>query len=123
MGHGTSHTANVTYTQMQKVMDDLGFKNVFIGTVEGEPADTACEAVIEKVKKAGYKNVILRPLMVVAGDHAQNDMSDLDDPESWASQFTASGAFDAVDCQLAGLGEISPVQDVYIDHVGAVAAR
>lgn len=116
MGHGTSHTANVTYTQMQKVMDDLGFKNVFIGTVEGEPADTACEAVIEKVKKAGYKNVILRPLMVVAGDHANNDMADPEDPESWYSQFTASGAFDKVDCQIKGLGEIPEVQALYVQH-------
>ena len=120
MGHGTSHTASVSYNQMQAQMDELGYKNVFIGTVEGEPEDTACEAVIAKVKDAGYKKVILRPLMVVAGDHANNDMADPDDAESWYSQFTASGNFDSVDCQIAGLGEIPAVQDLYVAHVGAV---
>ena len=120
MGHGTSHTASVSYNQMQAQMDELGYKNVFIGTVEGEPEDTACEAVIAKVKDAGYKNVILRPLMVVAGDHANNDMADPEDPESWYSQFTASGNFDSVDCQIAGLGEIPAVQDLYVAHVAAV---
>ena len=75
MGHGTSHTANITYDQMQTQMENLGFKNAFIGTVEGKPEDTACDKVIEKVKEAGYKNVVLRPLMVVAGDHANNDMA------------------------------------------------
>ena len=58
LGHGTSHTAKVSYSQMQTQMEELGFKNAFIGTVEGEPEDTACEAVIEKVKEAGYKKVI-----------------------------------------------------------------
>ena len=120
MGHGTSHTASVSYNQMQAQMDELGYKNVFIGTVEGEPEDTACEAVIAKVKDAGYKKVILRPLMVVAGDHANNDMADPDDEESWYSQFSASGNFDSVDCQIAGLGEIPAVQDLYVAHVAAV---
>ena len=120
MGHGTSHTANVTYNQMQTVMDELGYKNVFVGTVEGEPEDTACEVVIGKVKDAGFKNVVLRPLMVVAGDHANNDMADPEDPESWFSQFTAAGAFDKVDCQINGLGEIPAVQAIYVAHVKAV---
>ena len=118
MGHGTSHTANVTYDQMQTQMNDLGFTNAFIGTVEGEPEDTACEAVIEKVKEAGYKNVILRPLMVVAGDHANNDMAG-DDADSWKSQFEASGDFDSVDCQIAGLGRIEAVEDLYVEHTKA----
>ena len=118
MGHGTSHTANVTYDQMQTQMNDLGFTNAFIGTVEGEPEDTACEAVIEKVKEAGYKNVILRPLMVVAGDHANNDMAG-DDEDSWKSQFEASGDFDSVDCQIAGLGRIEAVEDLYVEHTKA----
>jgi len=123
MGHGTSHTANVTYDQMQTQMNELGFKNVFIGTVEGEPEDTACAAVIEKIKEAGYKKIILRPLMVVAGDHANNDMADPEDPESWISQFTASGAFDSVECQIAGLGRIDLIQALYVLHTGeAVAA-
>ena len=92
MGHGTSHTANVTYNQMQAQMDALGYKNVFIGTVEGEPEDTECSVVIGKVKEAGFTKVVLRPLMVVAGDHANNDMADPEDEESWISQFTADGA-------------------------------
>ena len=118
MGHGTSHTANVTYDQMQTQMDDLGFTNAFIGTVEGEPEDTACDKVIEKVKEAGFKNVILRPLMVVAGDHANNDMAG-DDEDSWKSQFVASGNFDNVDCQIEGLGRIAAVEDLYVAHTKA----
>ena len=115
MGHGTSHTAKVSYSQMQTQMDTLGYKNVFIGTVEGEPEETACENVIEAVKAAGYKKVILRPLMVVAGDHANNDMAG-DDDDSWKSQFTASGNFDNIDTQIAGLGEIEAIQKIYVEH-------
>lgn len=118
MGHGTSHTAKISYSQMQTQMEKLGYKNVFIGTVEGEPEDTSCEAVIEKVKDAGYKNVILRPLMVVAGDHANNDMAG-DDDDSWKSQFEASKAFDSVETQIAGLGEIADVQQLYVAHTKA----
>ena len=116
MGHGTSHEAAITYDQMQTQMENLGYSNVFIGTVEGKPEDTACTAVIDKVKQAGYKKVVLRPLMVVAGDHANNDMAGKDDPESWYSQFTASGNFDSVDCQIAGLGELPDVQSIYVAH-------
>ena len=118
MGHGTSHTAKISYSQMQSQMNDLGYKNVFIGTVEGEPEDTACVAVIEKIKEAGYKKVVLRPLMVVAGDHANNDMAG-DDEDSWKSQFEASGAFDQIDTQIAGLGEIASIQDLYVAHTKA----
>ena len=91
MGHGTSHTAKISYSQMQTQMEQLGYENVFIGTVEGEPEDTACEAVIEKLKNAGYKKVILRPLMVVAGSHTQ----------------------------IAGLGEIDAIQQLYVAHTQA----
>ena len=118
MGHGTSHSAKVSYSQMASQMAALGYDNVFVGTVEGEPEETACEAVIEAVKAAGYKNVILRPLMVVAGDHANNDMAGADD-DSWKSMFTASGNFDKVDTQIAGLGEIEAVQQIYVDHTKA----
>ena len=118
MGHGTSHTAKVSYSQMQTTMQTLGYDNVFIGTVEGEPEETACENVIEAVKAAGYTKVVLRPLMVVAGDHANNDMAG-EDADSWLSQFEASGAFESVDCQIAGLGEIADVQQIYIDHTKA----
>ena len=119
MGHGTSHAAKVTYSQMQTQMEDLGFNNVFIGTVEGEPEETSCEAVIGKVKEAGYTNVVLRPLMVVAGDHANNDMAG-EDEDSWVSQFVASGAFEKVDTQIAGLGSIPAVQEIYVQHTGEV---
>ena len=118
MGHGTSHTANVTYDQMQTQMEKLEFTNAFIGTVEGEPEDTACDEVINKVKDAGFKKVILRPLMVVAGDHANNDMAG-DDDDSWKSMFEASGDFDEIDCQIEGLGRIDAVEQLYVAHTQA----
>ena len=122
MGHGTSHTAKVSYSQMASQMAELGYDNVFIGTVEGEPEETACENVIAAVKDAGYKKVVLRPLMVVAGDHANNDMAG-DDDDSWKSQFEASGAFDSIDCQIAGLGEIADVQKIYVNHTADAIAN
>lgn len=115
MGHGTSHTAKVSYSQMQTQMGELGYDNVFIGTVEGEPEETACEAVIDAVAQAGYTKVILRPLMVVAGDHANNDMAG-DEEDSWKSIFTASGKFDSVDTQITGLGSIDAIQQLYVAH-------
>ena len=118
MGHGTSHTAKVSYSQMQTTMQTLGYDNVFIGTVEGEPEETSCENVIEAVKAAGYTKVVLRPLMVVAGDHANNDMAGSDE-DSWLSQFNASGDFASVDCQIAGLGEIDAIQQQYVAHTKA----
>lgn len=117
MGHGTAHVAKVTYRQMQTQMIDLGCANVFVGTVEGEPEGTGCEEIIQAVKDAGYKNVILRPLMVVAGDHANNDMAG-EDPDSWKSMFEAAGF--GVEAQIAGLGSIRTVQDLYIAHTQAV---
>lgn len=119
MGHGTSHAAAVTYTQMQTQMEELAYGNVYIGTVEGKPAETACEAVIERIKEAGYQKVVLRPLMVVAGDHANNDMAG-DDDDSWKSQFLASGAFDTVTCQIGGLGGIPAIEQIYVEHTAAV---
>ena len=122
MGHGTSHTAKVSYSQMQAQMNNLGYDNVFIGTVEGEPEETSCENVIEAVKNAGFKKVVLRPLMVVAGDHANNDMAG-DDEDSWQSQFIASGNFDGVESQIAGLGEIEGIQQLYVAHTAAVLGK
>lgn len=118
MGHGTAHKAKVTYSQMQTMMKDLGYKNVFIGTVEGEPEETACENIINAVHEAGYTKVVLQPLMVVAGDHANNDMADMEDPGSWFSMFTASGFFDSVECSICGLGRIPAVQKIYVEHTG-----
>ena len=119
MGHGTSHTAKVSYSQMQEQMKELGYDNVFIGTVEGEPEDTACAAIIDKVAQAGYKKVILRPLMVVAGDHANNDMAG-DEEDSWKSQFYASGKFDSIETQISGLGSIEDIRKIYVAHTKAV---
>ena len=116
MGHGTAHVAKVTYSQMQTQMQTLGYNNVFIGTVEGEPEETACENVIEAVKAAGYTNVVLRPLMVVAGDHANNDMAGADE-DSWKSMFEAADL--TTDCQIAGLGRIAAVENLYVAHTQA----
>ena len=119
LGHGTAHVAKVSYSQMQTQLDDLGYDNAWIGTVEGKPEDTAAQAVIDAVKAAGYTKVVLRPLMVVAGDHAHNDMAG-EDPESWKSLFTAAGL--EVDVQIAGLGSVPAVQQLYVDHTGEAMA-
>ncbi len=119
MGHGTSHNAKVTYSQMQTQMNELGYENVFVGTVEGEPEETSCENIIENVKAAGYTKVVLRPLMVVAGDHANNDMAG-DDEDSWKSMFLADGSFESVDCQIAGLGSIADIEAIYVEHLKEV---
>ncbi len=119
LGHGTSHAAKVSYSQMQTQMTDIGCVNAFIGTVEGEPEETSCEAVIDAVAQAGYTKVILRPLMVVAGDHANNDMAG-DDEDSWKNVFIASGNFESVDVQITGLGSIDGIQKLYVEHTAAV---
>ena len=116
MGHGTAHVAKVTYSQMATQMDKLGYENVFIGTVEGEPENTSCEAVIAAVKEAGYTTVMLRPLMVVAGDHANNDMAGADE-DSWKTMFEAAGL--TVNCQISGLGRIDAIHALYVAHTKA----
>ena len=121
LGHGTSHAAAITYSQMYNTFQDLNLPNVFVGTVEGEPEETEVEAVIDACKNAGYENIILRPLMVVAGDHANNDMAGADDPESWYSMFTAAG-FKSVENQISGMGGIPAVQDIYVAHTAAAIA-
>lgn len=115
LGHGTSHAAKISYSQMAAQMLQLKYSNVFIGTVEGEPEATAVENVIENVKLADYKKIVLRPLMVVAGDHANNDMAG-DDDDSWKNMFNNSNAFEKVDCQISGLGEIPEIQEIYVEH-------
>ena len=115
LGHGTAHVAKVSYSQMATQMRELGYDNVFIGTVEGEPEGTFCEEVIEAVAEAGYTKVILRPLMVVAGDHANNDMAG-DEEDSWKSMFLATGKFEKVDAQITGLGSIDAIQQLYVKH-------
>jgi len=116
MGHGTSHNAKVSYSQMQSQMEALGYSNVWIGTVEGEPEETEASYVIDSVAEAGYTKVVLCPLMVVAGDHANNDMAG-DDDDSWLSMFMASGKFESVEAVISGLGRIERVQQIYIDHI------
>ena len=132
LGHGTSHDAAVTYDQMQEQMKQLGYSNIFVGTVEGKPEDTAFPAVKKAVEDAGYSKVILRPLMVVAGDHANNDMAG-DEEGSWyygmvnGGDFEVEGADEAVDtgaglgaenvsCQIEGLGRIPEIQKIYVAH-------
>ena len=136
MGHGTSHTAAVTYSQMQNQMAALGYKNVFVGTVEGNPAETALPEVKKAVEAAGYTKVILRPMMVVAGDHANNDMAG-DEEGSWYYGFVNGGEFEVegadapvdtgagfgaenVSCQIEGLGRIADIQAMYVAHTAAV---
>ncbi len=136
MGHGTSHEANVTYDQMQTQMEKLGYENVFIGTVEGNPPDTALPAVKEALEAKGYTKIILRPMMVVAGDHANNDMAG-EEEGSWYYGFVNGGEFevegadepadigeglgaDNVSCQIEGMGRIADIQKMYVEHTGAV---
>ena len=140
LGHGTSHDAAITYDQMQEQMKQLGYSNVFVGTVEGKPEDTAFPAVKKALEDAGYTKVILRPLMVVAGDHANNDMAG-DEEGSWyygmvnGGEFEVEGADEAVDtgaglgadnvsCQIEGLGRIADIQKIYVAHTAdAMAAQ
>ncbi len=117
MGHGTHHTAMVSYGQMQTQAKELGYENVFVGTVEGDEA-FGCDAIIQAVAEAGYSKVVLRPLMVVAGDHANNDMAG-EDEESWLSMFQASGKFESVETQIKGLGQIDAIQQLYVAHTKA----
>ncbi len=111
MGHGTEHSANATYAKLQKKLADAGKTNYCIGTVESEPS---IDDVVAFAKNGGYKRVILEPLMVVAGDHANNDMAG-DEDDSWKTILTKEG-FEVVPV-LKGLGEIAAVRDIYVDHV------
>lgn len=115
MGHGTEAEANQVYKKLQSILLQKGFTNYYIGTVEAEPS---IEDVLREVKKGSYKKVVLQPLMIVAGDHANNDMAG-DDDDSWKSQFEASKAFGSIDTQIAGLGEIDAIQQIYVAHTQA----
>ena len=115
MGHGTEADSNAVYQKMQDMLKEEGFDNYYVGTVEATPS---CEDVINQVKEGSYKKVVLEPLMIVAGDHANNDMAG-DDDDSWKSQFEASGAFDEIDTQIEGLGRIDAVEQLYVQHTKA----
>lgn len=111
MGHGTEAPSNEIYDRMQKVLTEKGFENYYIGTVEAEPS---VEDVLEAVQQGGYERVVLRPLMIVAGDHANNDMAG-DEEDSWKSIFEAAG-FEVV-CVVEGLGQLEGVQEIFSQHV------
>ena len=111
MGHGTEAESNGVYEEMQNILTEEGYENFYIGTVEAEPT---LEDVISALEEKEYKKVVLRPLMVVAGDHANNDMAAEDDPESWYSILTDKGY--EVTCVLEGLGQIPAVRDLYAAH-------
>lgn len=113
MGHGTSADSNSVYQKMQDLLTKDGHTNYFVGTVEATPS---LDDVMAAVKKGGYKRVVLEPLMVVAGDHANNDMAG-DDKDSWKSQFEAAGY--QVECLLRGLGENETIRQIYVEHAQA----
>ena len=117
MGHGTENASNHVYSDMQTKLNEAGYNDYFIGTVEATPT---FQEVVDAVKAAGYKKVILEPLMVVAGDHANNDMADPEDPESWYSLFAAAGIEPTV--VLRGLGEFTEIQDLLVEHAKAAIA-
>lgn len=116
MGHGTHHFANATYSQMQLIMQAEGYENVFVGTVEGFPA---LENVMANVTAYGAKKVVLYPFMVVAGDHASNDMAG-DEEDSWKTAFAEAGF--EVECVLEGLGQNADIQAIYVEHVANAMA-
>ncbi len=118
MGHGTEAAANGIYEKMQQVFAGKGKGNYYVGTVEAEPS---LDDVIEAVNAGSYSRVVLRPLMLVAGNHAVNDMASADDPESWYSRFTAAG-YETI-CIIEGLGQIPAVRDIYAGHaLNAIAS-
>lgn len=113
MGHGTEAESNGVYQKMQNLLTADGFANYFVGTVEASPS---LEDVLAKVKAGSYERVILEPLMVVAGDHANNDMAG-DEEDSWKSAFEAAGY--KVECLVRGLGENEAIRRIYVDHAKA----
>ncbi|MCR4999383.1 MAG: sirohydrochlorin cobaltochelatase [Lachnospiraceae bacterium] len=114
MGHGTEADSNGVYAKMQELFTADGYANYYVGTVEATPS---LDDVLALVQAGDYERVVLEPMMVVAGDHANNDMAG-DDEDSWKSAFTAAGY--EVECLLRGLGENETIQQMYVSHVKAV---
>ena len=112
MGHGTEADSNGDYTHLQQVLTDAGHTSYFVGTVEATPT---FDDVVEAAQAAGFTKAVLRPLMVVAGDHANNDMADTEDPDSFASKFIAAGF--EVECVVEGLGQLVAIDNIYVRHV------
>ena len=117
MGHGTEHEYNKVYAQMQDVLTEKGAENYYVGTVEAEPS---LEDVMDAIAGKGYTRVVLRPLMVVAGDHANNDMAG-DEADSWKTILTDAGY--EVECVLEGLGQVPGIQAIYVEHALAAIAE
>lgn len=117
MGHGTEHASNATYAKVQQKLNDAGYNNYFVGTVEAEPT---VEEVLEMVKESGAEKVVMLPFMVVAGDHAHNDMAG-DEEDSWKTIFTEAGF--EVECVLEGLGQNTAIQQIYVAHAAAAMAQ
>lgn len=117
MGHGTEHKSNATYANLQQKLNDAGYDNYFIGTVEAEPS---LDDVISLVKESGAKKVVLLPLMIVAGDHANNDMAG-DEDDSWKTAFANEGF--EVECVLKGLGQYAGVQKILVNHAAETIAE
>ena len=113
MGHGTEAASNAVYAKMQQVLTDAGNTNYFIGTVEAEPT---LEDVLAAVEVGEYTRVVLRPLMIVAGDHANNDMAS-DEEDSWKTAFETAGY--EVECVIKGLGELETIQQLFVEHAQA----
>lgn len=113
MGHGTEADSNAVYAKMQDMLASEGYENYYVGTVEAEPS---LEDVIAKVKEGEYKKVVLEPLMIVAGDHANNDMAG-DEDGSWKTEFEKEGY--EVTCLVRGLGELEPIQKLFVEHAQA----
>ena len=113
MGHGTEADSNEVYAKMQDMLASEGYKNYYVGTVEATPS---LEDVIAKVGEGEYKKVVLEPLMIVAGDHANNDMAG-DEDGSWKTEFEKAG-YD-VTCLVRGLGELEPIQQLFVEHAQA----
>lgn len=110
MGHGTEAASNQVYTRMQQVLTDGGYENYYIGTVEASPT---LDDVLAQVKAGDYKRVVLEPLMIVAGDHANNDMAG-DEEGSWKTTFENAGY--QVECLVRGLGEMEEIQQLFVEH-------
>ncbi len=111
MGHGTEHFANGAYCQLENTFRYLGYENVYVGTVEGFPG---LDYVLSRLKKKNISKVILLPFMVVAGDHAQNDMAG-PGSNSWKSVLEQNGY--QVEVKLQGLGELLEIRKLFSDHM------
>ncbi|MBO5552340.1 MAG: sirohydrochlorin cobaltochelatase [Lachnospiraceae bacterium] len=110
MGHGTEADSNAVYERMQKVFEEKGYKNYYIGTVEASPG---IDDIVKALEGKGYERAVLRPLMVVAGDHANNDMAG-DEDDSWKSILEKAGY--EVTPVLEGLGQLPDIRNIYISH-------